>query len=67
MTEQTNHMVLFSVRGSRGLQEASKYLYDNNIQHAMFFEPDADTHTAIATEPLRGERRLLMKKFKLKY
>lgn len=44
----------------------SDYLEMHGIEHEMFYEPDVESHTAIATRPLIGEERKLMKKFKLK-
>jgi hypothetical protein len=61
-----NYMVLCSANDERGLFEISDWLKDNLIDHEMFFEPDIDSHTAIATRPLTGEERNCMKRFKLK-
>jgi|JI102314A2RNA_FD_contig_31_5877840_length_987_multi_2_in_0_out_0_1 hypothetical protein len=64
--DRTNHMVLFSIRSEQDLEETSMYLKDNDIHHEMFYEPDVLAHTAIATEPIRGEKRNLFRKFKMK-
>jgi len=46
--------------------EAAEHLKQHGIQFRMFYEPDNDAgYTAIATEPLRGDQRRPMKKFKL--
>jgi hypothetical protein len=43
-----------------------KYLVENGIRHAHFYEPDIENQlTALATEPLFGEQRNLMKKYQL--
>lgn len=59
-------MVLFSVKDEDELLKVNRYLWDYSIRRTTFFEPDIREYTSIATEPLRGERRLLMKKFRLK-
>jgi len=61
----TNYMCLFGVDSESELIEAAKYLYDCGIQHEMFFEPDIQSHTAIATVPLRGKDREKLKCFNL--
>lgn len=64
--DRTNHMVLFAIRNERDLELTSKYLTENEIHHTMFYEPDVFAHTAIATEPIKGEQRKLFRRFKLK-
>jgi len=43
----------------------SMKLNDSDIEHEMFYEPDIQQHTAIATEPIYGDRRKFFRKFKL--
>jgi len=59
-------MVLFSVDSEIELLRVSSYLNDKYVHHHTFFEPDVEQFTAIATEPLSGSRRELMKNFNLK-
>ena len=40
-------------------------MQEHDIDAYMFFEPDIDQDTAIATEPITGEKRKLFKKFKM--
>lgn len=48
------------------LHKIRQYLVQNNIQHAHFYEPDIGNElTALATEPITGERRRLFRKFQL--
>lgn len=44
----------------------AQMLEDNNVEYEMFYEPDIEAYTAIATRPLIGNERSIMKKFKLK-
>ena len=62
----TNFMVLFSSKSEKELFTISEWLKDNDIVHEMFFEPDIQAYTAIATQPIRGESRELFKNFRLK-
>ena len=61
----TNYMCLFGVDSESELIDVAKYLFDCGIQHEMFFEPDIQSHTAIATMPLRGKVREKLKHFNL--
>ena len=47
------------------LKDIASYLDQNGIQHECFYEPDIDAYTAIATQPLIGESRKPMRKFRL--
>lgn len=62
-----NHMVLFSAKNEDELLKISQTLHSKDIHHELFFEPDINQHTAIATQPLRGDARSIMKKYKLKH
>lgn len=61
----TNHMVLCGAHSSDELFGISEHLQSHGIAHEMFYEPDIDGHTAIATEPLVGSNRLPLKRFRL--
>jgi hypothetical protein len=61
----TNFMVLFSVTNERDLLQAADYLDEKGIVYENFFEPDIQSHTAIATEPLAGARRRPLEIFML--
>lgn len=61
----TNFMVLFSVADLDKLIDAVSFLEQKGIVFEVFYEPDINEHTAIATEPLSGERRRVMEKFTL--
>ena len=62
----TNFMCLFGVKDESSLQMISEKLNQQGIDHEMFYEPDIAAFTAIATRPLVGEERKIMKKYKLK-
>ena len=63
--EKTSHIVLIGIDGQEELEKISSYLIDENILHEMFFEPDYDGYTSIATQPIFGEQRKPLKKFPL--
>lgn len=65
-TDRTNYMVLFSINSEKDLFNISEWLKDKQIVHEMFFEPDIQQYTSIATEPLYGNARKIFKKFYLK-
>ena len=59
-------VIVLSAKSEQKLHNVRKYLVDNGIKHAHFYEPDiGDELTALATEPLVGERRDLFKKYQL--
>lgn len=62
----TNHMVLIGAKDQDDLTSIADYLTGANINHAMFYEPDIESYTAIATWPLIGLQRKPMKHFQLK-
>lgn len=66
LTKATNFMVLFSVRNEAQLFEVKNHLDSLDILNQMFYEPDISSFTAIATEPLIGDQRLVMSQYKLK-
>ena len=64
------HMVLCGVKDESELRAAALHIELNNIQLAMFYEPDSDQftgkpmgYTALCTEPIHGEQRKAMRKF----
>ena len=61
-----NHMVLCGASGEDALHSISELLTFEDIEHTMFFEPDVNSYTAIATRPLRGKERKPLKRFNLK-
>lgn len=61
-----NHMVLFPAQDRDELFDISDYLDHHNIIYHMFHESDIGECTAIATEPLVGDRRKPMRGFRTK-
>jgi hypothetical protein len=55
-----------SARNEKHLLDISEYLHSKGIDHAMFYEPDIDAHTAIATKPLIGDERLPLRRYDTK-
>jgi hypothetical protein len=59
------HLVLCSVASAERLLAAADYLFSRSVRHALFREPDRDNEpTALATEPLAGDRRRLLDRFR---
>lgn len=59
-------VIILSIKNESKLHEIRNYLIDNGIQHVHFYEPDIDDQlTALATEPIFGDRRRLFRKFQL--
>ncbi|MEM9347587.1 MAG: peptidyl-tRNA hydrolase [Planctomycetota bacterium] len=60
------HLVVCGVRGEEALHQARDRLEALGIRCCAFVEPDRDHEvTALATEPLSGGRRRLLRRFKL--
>jgi hypothetical protein len=58
------HLVLCGVASEDRLLAAADALFRHGIRFALFREPDrADEATALATEPLAGERRRPLERF----
>jgi hypothetical protein len=58
-------LVLCGVRSAERLLAAADYLFRRSVRHALFREPDRENEpTALATEPLAGERRRLLDQFR---
>jgi len=65
-TEHPLHLILFGVKDESELLKASERIGILGVDHCMFYEPDYDTgYTAIATEPLYGIQRDVMRKYDL--
>ena len=62
--EQTSHFILLEASNEEQLNTIQMKLQDKGIRHEMFYEPDVDEHTAIATEPIFGKDRNFFRKFK---
>ena len=63
--EEIPNAVLIGIHSADSLYEMGDYLQQNNIPFEIFYEPDIDAHTAIATYPLRGKERKPLLKFGL--
>lgn len=64
--EKGNYMVLCGAKDENDLFGISEQLTTSGIVYEMFYEPDIDSYTAIATQPLRGEDRKVLRRFRLK-
>lgn len=62
---EVSHMVLIGASDEAELFSFAEHLSDSDIHHEMFFEPDVDAYTAIATRPIRGKERDSLKHFQL--
>jgi len=61
-----NSIILFEVKNEEHLIKVNEYLKDRGLKTYMFFEPDDDMgYTSLATEPLHGEDRTIMSRFRL--
>jgi hypothetical protein len=59
------NLVLCGVGSEVRLLAAADHLFRNGVRHALFREPDrANEATALATEPLSGERRHALDRFR---
>jgi hypothetical protein len=59
------HVVLCTAASEERLLTAADHLFHSHIRYALFREPDrAHEATALATEPLCGERRRVLKRFR---
>jgi len=60
------HLVILGVKNEQKLLDAQKYLDDHGVRFYGYREPDYDNSlTAVATEPIQGEKRALFKKWQL--
>lgn len=54
------------MKSEHKLHQVRKYLIENGVRHVHFYESDLDDElTALACEPVYGERRKLFRKFQL--
>jgi hypothetical protein len=53
------------VKDEEELLGLCKYLFWAGVRYSIFYEPDVAEYTSIATEPLRGDKRKIMKKYRL--
>jgi len=59
------HLVLCGVADQQALLTAADYLFRKVIRFCIFREPDRDNEaTALATEPLAGDRRRWLDRFR---
>ena len=60
-----SHLICFEVDGEDKLHQAASHLDTHNIPYRMFHETDIGQHTAICTQPLVGNERRHLRKFKM--
>jgi len=64
--EDHPYVVILSARDESRLHRVRKYLIGEGIKHVHFYESDLDDQlTALATEPIHGDRRKLFRKYQL--
>ena len=63
ITSTTNFMVLCPACDEWELFDIKLHLEEQGIEHHMFYEPDIEAFTAIATKPLVGKQRIPMRCF----
>jgi hypothetical protein len=60
------YVVILSAKNEQRLHRVRRYLVDQGVRHAHFCESDLGNElTALATEPIRGDRRNLFRKYQL--
>lgn len=60
------YVVILAAKNEQRLHRVRKYLVENDVRHAHFYESDIGNElTAVATEPVQGERRELFSKYQL--
>ena len=60
------YVVILAAKNEQRLHRVRKYLVENGIKHAHFYESDIGNElTALATEPICGDRRELFSKYQL--
>lgn len=52
--DQTCHFILLEAKNKTHLFDIMLKLKERGIEHEMFYEPDVQENTAIATEPIYG-------------
>lgn len=65
--KETSYLIMLAAKNQQELQAAADELAGQGIDHHLFYEPDFGPmgHSALATRPLFGEERRLMRKFRL--
>jgi hypothetical protein len=59
-------VIVLGIKNEQKLHRVRRYLIDQDIKHAHFYEPDIGHElTALATEPLYDDRRSLLRKYQL--
>jgi hypothetical protein len=59
-------VIICGVKNEQKLHQVRQYLIEKGVCHAHFYESDLDDElTALATEPVHGEKRALFRKFQL--
>ena len=59
-------VIVLSIKNENKINSIELMLKENNIQYKVFCEPDLNNQkTALATEPIFGEKRKLFKKYQL--
>lgn len=59
-------VIILGVRDETKLHQVRKNLIEQGVRHVHFYENDLDDQlTALATEPVHGERRKLFRKYQL--
>lgn len=59
-------VIILSAKNENRLHRVRKYLIEQGVQHVHFYEPDMDDElTALATEPIFGDRREAFRKYQL--
>lgn len=62
----TAHLIMLAVPDRPALEAAAARLDRHGVDHHLFFEPDFGIgHSALATRPLFGKERHLMRKYPL--
>jgi hypothetical protein len=66
LPDERYRIIILGIRSEAKLSDVSKELCEHDIQHLEFQEPDMDMQrTAIATEPLDGEKAKLFARYRL--
>lgn len=60
-----SHIALMGIADQRELIKAANYPDRCGIQYQMFYESTTSEYTAIATEPLSGDRRKHLRRYSL--
>ena len=64
--DEPSSLIVISVKNQYQLERVLKDLTDKGIKHIPFYEPDWDYGlTAIGTEPLTQDLRVLLKRYQL--